>query len=370
VLYRSSRLLALAALLAAPAAVAAPPSKQPAQHGRTAKLEPPARRGAPGRSIGSPTEGQLIGGAHLDEGPHLRIVPAYVAGDARWGLEPLVGMIDKAARAVRKQFPDAVLSVGHLSRRGGGDIDRHASHESGRDADIAFYVRNQQGKPIFADHFVPFRADGTAPTWPGAQFDDAKNWALIAAMVQSTQVRITHIFVATPLRQRLLQYAQKIGAPYAVRVRASQLMAQPRGSLPHDDHFHVRIGCPSGMAKCIEQPVARKRRPSSGKSAVANAQPSAPQGRARASSRPSSAPAPTKHAPPKTPPPQRPEPRSDESEATRSESLIPSLAPMVQGLDSVVIPKPIAGARPDRPVDPPPSDARIDDPDGVLDHRR
>ena len=324
--------------------------------------------------MGSPTEGQLIGGAHLEEGPHLRIVPFYTAGDARWGLEPLVALIDQAARSVRKQFPDAVLSVGHLSRKGGGEIDRHASHESGRDADIGFYVRNQQGKSIFADHFVPFKGDGTAPTWPGAQFDDAKNWALISAMVQSSRVRITHIFVATPLRTRLLEYAQRIGAPYSVRVRASELMAQPRGSLPHDDHFHVRIGCPLGMDKCIERPLARKRRPSSGKSAVASAAsaPSAPRGKAQASA---PARAPTTHAPPKAPPPPpKREPRSEDSETT---SLIPSLAPMIPGLDSVVIPAPLAGARPDtqekddKPASPAPSDALpIDDPDGVLDSRR
>jgi penicillin-insensitive murein endopeptidase len=61
--------------------------------------------------------------------------------------------------------------------------------------------------------------------------------------------------VAAPLRQRLLDYAARIGAPYPTRVRASEVMAQPRGSLPHDDHFHVRISCPSGMEACIEQPT-------------------------------------------------------------------------------------------------------------------
>ena len=60
-----------------------------------------------------------------------RVVPVYVARDVRWGLEPLVSLIDRAGRNVRRQFPDAVMSVGHLSRRAGGDLDRHASHESG-----------------------------------------------------------------------------------------------------------------------------------------------------------------------------------------------------------------------------------------------
>src|SRR6476659_4391156 len=33
-----------------------------------------------GRSLGSPTEGHLVGGAHLDESPFVRVVPSYAAG--------------------------------------------------------------------------------------------------------------------------------------------------------------------------------------------------------------------------------------------------------------------------------------------------
>jgi penicillin-insensitive murein endopeptidase len=263
-----------------------------------------------------------------------------------------VGLIDHAARSVRKQFPDAMLSVGHLSRNGGGEIDRHASHESGRDADIGFYVKNQQGKAIYADHFVPFRGDGTAASWPGAQFDDAKNWALIAAIAGDAQTRVTHIFVALPLRTRLLQYAEKIGAPHAIRVRASELMAQPRGALPHDDHFHVRIGCPAGMDKCIEQPLARKHPQPANKTAVASAH------------------APAAHKPAtKTPaePPASASARSRSDDDSKDESLVPSLAPIIPGLDSAVIAAPLGGAHPAKPEDKPAAtEAPIDDPDGVL----
>jgi penicillin-insensitive murein endopeptidase len=214
-----------------------------------------------GRSVGSPTEGHLVGGAHLDETGYLRIVPADAAGDVRWGLEPLVGMIDRSARAVRRQFPDAVTSVGHLSREGGGEIDRHRSHESGRDADIGFFVRTSTGKPLVASHFVPFRADGSAPTWPGAVFDDARNWALVASLLADPEAHVTHVFVAMPLRARLLAYAERVGVPSSLRVRAAELMQQPRGALPHDDHFHVRIGCPAHMTGCVEDPAARPRHP-------------------------------------------------------------------------------------------------------------
>ncbi len=193
----------------------------------------------------------------MDTTTQIRIVPGYQPGDVRWGLGSLVGMLDRASRRVRRQFSDAVMSVGHLSRQGGGELDRHASHESGRDADVAFYVKNQQGHPVYADQFVKFVANGTAPTWPGAVFDDAKNWALVAALLDDPVAHVSHIFVASHLRARLLAYAARVGAPLALQSRAAVTMVQPHGSLPHDDHFHVRISCPAGMTGCIENPAIR-----------------------------------------------------------------------------------------------------------------
>jgi len=241
--------LVLAALAGSDARAAAP------TYVRAGRIRTIARF-APGRSVGSPTDGHLVGGAHLDAAPYLRIVPAYQSGDVRWGLGTLVAIIDDSARSVTRQFPDAVMSVGHLSKPGGGDVDRHVSHESGRDADIGFYIRSQTGRPLYSDHFVPFRGDGTAPSWPGAYFDDARNWALVAALVTDPHARITYLFVATPIRARLLAYAERTGAPLTVRARAAELMVQPHGSLPHDDHFHVRIACPDGQGSCIEIPTA------------------------------------------------------------------------------------------------------------------
>jgi penicillin-insensitive murein endopeptidase len=229
----------------------------PANHAATPAAPPPNAVLPMGRSVGTPTEGHLQGGAHLDTTPQIRIVTGYQPGDVRWGLGSLVGMLDRASRRVRHQFPDAVMSVGHLSKQGGGELDRHASHESGRDADVAFYVKNQQGHPVYADQFVKFVANGTAPTWPGAVFDDAKNWALVAAFLDDPVAHVSHIFVAAHLRARLLAYAARVGAPLALQSRAAVTMVQPHGSLPHDDHFHVRISCPAGMTGCIENPALR-----------------------------------------------------------------------------------------------------------------
>jgi penicillin-insensitive murein DD-endopeptidase len=246
-----------------------------------------------GRSIGSPTEGHLLGGAHLEETSYLRIAPNDTAGDVRWGLEPLVAMIDRAARQVRRQFPDAVTSVGHLSREGGGDIDSHRSHESGRDADIAFFVRSASGRQLLPRHFVPFRGDGTAASWPGAYFDDAKNWTLVSALVTDPEAHVTHLFVAAPLRGRLLAYAERMGVSASARMRAAEVLQQPHGSLPHDDHFHVRIGCPSHMSACVENPAVRSHRLPA---VVAR-------GRRGLPGHGLVTPAPTTHSPPLAPPP-------------------------------------------------------------------
>jgi penicillin-insensitive murein endopeptidase len=286
----------------------------------------------------------------------LRIVPAYAGGDVRWGLEALTGMIDRAARQVRRQHPEAVLSVGHLSRRGGGEIDRHASHESGRDADIGFYIKDNGGKPVLPDRLIPFVADGTSPHMPGAHFDDARNWLLVTAFVSDPVAQVTHIFVAAPLRARLLAYAEKIGAPQNLRNRAAELMAQPRGSLPHDDHFHVRIGCPHGMSTCVENPEPHTLAKKSGRApATAHAastthagggHPSA--GHAAGGSK-------------ATTPPAR---KADESQTAKAapqqvsrpaakpeeDDSIPTLGPVAPGLDSVIVATPLERPQPAAPA--------------------
>jgi len=336
--------------------------KNMGSHGSTAHLAAPAapQRPAPARSVGSPTDGHLIGGAHLALAPYLRVYPVYANSDVRYGVDSLVGLVDRAAKSVHAQFPDAVLSVGHLSKQGGGELDHHASHESGRDADIGFYVKNAAGRPVLPDHMVPFVGDGTAPSWPGAHFDDARNWALVASIVGDGHVHVTHIFVATPIRDRLLAYATKIGASPAIRVRASEVLAQPRGSLPHDDHFHVRIACPAGMDKCVEQPQARHRGAAAGALAT-HGHPAHPSTHDAARSAPA-APAPAHgSARPASPPKVASKPAHEESD-----SLVPSLSPSVPGLDSAVIPAPLGGVKSTWGTAKDPKADVISDPDGVL----
>ncbi|MBX7197498.1 MAG: penicillin-insensitive murein endopeptidase [Sandaracinaceae bacterium] len=226
----------------------------------------------PSKSIGAPNHGRLEGGVHLESGPHLRVVGAYAVGDARFGVRELVEAIDHAAREVRKRFPDAVLGVGHLSHKDGGEIERHHSHESGRDADLAFYLTDVAGRPVARDRFMTILPNGIAAADSHVRFDDGRNWALVSALVSDPKARVTHIFAVNYLRTRLLAYAARVGAPAALRAKVAEVMMQPHHALPHDDHFHVRVACPANSEQCIEWPISSTGK-SKGPAALAKTKP-------------------------------------------------------------------------------------------------
>ncbi len=218
---------------------------------------PPSKKAPspPSRSIGAPNKGRLENGVHVEASPYVRILGTYANSDVRYGTRELVDAIERAAREVHRRYPDARLGVGQLSKKGGGDIERHHSHESGRDADLAFYLIDGLGRPVELDSFHAIRESGAAVGDPSVRFDDGRNWMLIAALATDPHAHVTHIFVATHLRTRLLAYGAKIGAAPLVRQRVADLLMQPRHALPHDDHFHVRVACPANSPECIEMPV-------------------------------------------------------------------------------------------------------------------
>ena len=245
-------------------------------------------------------------------------------------------------------------------------------------------MKNVAGKPILADHMVAFVGDGTAPSWPGAHFDDARNWALVSSIVGDGHAHVTHLFVATPIRERLLAYAAKIGASPAIRSKAAEVLAQPHGSLPHDDHFHVRIACPSGHGRSASSSRSRSitatARRASHRMAIRRTRARRGTRRERDTRRS------RRHPPrrrrtrrhalrPRSPPLRRkPAAQAAESreESAKSESSIPSLSPSVPGLDSAVIPTPLTGVRSTwgtaKDLPPPAKADPISDPDGVLEH--
>ena len=168
-------------------------------------------------------------------------------------MSSLVKVIDRAAQRVERKYKGSVLGVGELSAKRGGDIHRHRSHESGRDADLGFYLVNSKGKPLPPREFSRVDSELRASA-AGGRFDLQRNWMLVSELLSDPAAHVTHIFVSEAIRAELLDYARKSGASSALRRRAAFALMQPTGSLPHDDHFHVRIACPKGDSRCVETP--------------------------------------------------------------------------------------------------------------------
>lgn len=246
----------LAAVTATSGAFARESAIAPApKKGTAAAAAPrPSRRPAtlPALSIGSPTDGKLEGAVLLENSKEIRL---RHANGAHYGLPGLVGLLERSAKRLAARFPGLTLHVGDLSRREGGELPGHKSHESGRDADVAFLFVGPDGESVAPAEFLTVVDNGVALENRNYRFDDARNWALVEAWVSDPGSRVEHIFVADPIRRRLLAYARSKGTYLPVLHRAAMAMKQPSAGQVHDDHFHVRISCPAGQRRiCVPAP--------------------------------------------------------------------------------------------------------------------
>lgn len=206
------------------------------------------------QSIGAPNSGRLSGAALLKQSKQLK----QRAGAHSWGLPALVKLLHRAADRVAKKHRGSTLLVGDLSGKTGGHLDGHNSHQTGRDADIGFYVMNSRGKPVATKRFIAFDEHGRARDLPWASFDDARNWALVQALLEDPQANVRYLFVTNALRARLLAHAAKKNASKELIAKAAAAMMSPKDADVHDDHFHVRIACPESMrGVCVEESSAR-----------------------------------------------------------------------------------------------------------------
>jgi penicillin-insensitive murein endopeptidase len=212
-----------------------------------------AQKALKARSIGAPNHGKLEGGSKLHGGKHLKLRQ----GANPYGLPQLTHALKSAADRVGSKYGGSILLVGDLSTKEGGSLSGHNSHQTGRDADVGFYAMNASGKPLPSKYFVAFDKAGTGKEVTSIHFDDARNWFFVESLLKNEKANVHYVFVAPPLKARLLAYANKHHVSKDLIARASAAMMAPQEAGPHDDHFHIRISCPDNMKDCIEEAVAR-----------------------------------------------------------------------------------------------------------------
>ncbi len=204
----------------------------------------PARYVPGSVSLGTTSEGRLIGAARLpDDGVGHFVLAEHRERDTHYGTEELVGVILDAADHLAATWPGARVGVGNMSERDGGDIYWSVSHNNGRDADLAFLFLDADGQPVEPETLLRVRRNGEVRgrDWT---FDVARSWTLVEGLLQSERAQVQWIFLYEPLAEMLLEHADAIGADPEVIARAEHVLHQPGDSAPHDDHFHLRIFCP------------------------------------------------------------------------------------------------------------------------------
>lgn len=198
-------------------------------------------------SVGLPHFGVLAGGTLLpaDGDGYVWLRPL----GKHYGTQRLVSLLTGVSKRMHVDEEHAPVVISDLSGEHGGPIEGHWSHRTGRDVDVLFQYVTPDGVPTRAPGFIQVGRDGLAwaPTPQGQpaylRFDVPRNWELVKQLVTAPEADVLWIFCVVHLEALLIEYARAKGEDPLVIWKAESVLQQPTDSLPHDDHFHVRIAC-------------------------------------------------------------------------------------------------------------------------------
>lgn len=142
-------------------------------------------------------------------------------------------------------IPNYSLKIGDVSREKGGQLFKHASHQNGLDADIAFYfkdTKNQGGLFSALDHG---KSGKPIDSWMPEE-----QWKLFKYAVDTKYV--DRIFIHPNLKEVLCNLAIKKGDLTEEQTTgdAYEALRRLREEKNHYNHFHLRIKCAKNQVRC------------------------------------------------------------------------------------------------------------------------
>lgn len=197
----------------------------------------PVRAGAHG--VGDPNRGRLVAGVQIPTGEHWELRFPKSAYGTTYAVRSLLAALDAFVRTSGYGRP---IKLGTMSRPRGGQVGRHASHQSGRDLDVRLPLRES----------VPA---GLQPT--ARRVDWLAVWHLLDAFVATGAVQV--IFLDYAMQKRVHQAAAAAGVDEA---RLAAMLQWPGGSGTnqaivrhepgHAQHMHVRFRCGPAEPECVD----------------------------------------------------------------------------------------------------------------------
>jgi murein endopeptidase len=177
-------------------------------------------------SIGTPDAGLLVNPRPMPEGELWTLRNPFET----WGTQETIDFVVGAVEAVEARFPGSPrLVIGDISRPDGGRLNRHKSHQVGRDVDIGFYYSNGE-----AGDFRQARK---------GQIDLPRTWGLVRAFVTGSDV--DRIFVDRSIIALLYRYAREGEGEDVDWLDDVFGRGERKGIIQHEkrhkDHLHVRF---------------------------------------------------------------------------------------------------------------------------------
>jgi murein endopeptidase len=171
--------------------------------------------------------------------------PGFVQKSKRgaYGTDETVALMLWAFQRMTELFPGtAEAVVGDLSREGGGRLSPHKSHQTGRDIDVCYYLKNNEP----CGHFRAVTPD---------TMDLLKNWTYMDLLLSTG--RVEYILIDRSLHRALYDTALEMGWN---EEDLKKLFEAPVGNTPkrgvirhiagHKTHFHYRFVCPAKDPEC------------------------------------------------------------------------------------------------------------------------
>lgn len=166
----------------------------------------------------------------------LRPHPAYWIKRPRnsYGTRRVVQLIVSTFEKYRRRFKGPTVIMGDLSKKGGGPLAGHVSHQKGRDVDIGWVFKKGKGN---SKRFI----NGNAKN-----LDVRRTWALVHAFLKTEQIEF--IFIDYNIQKLLYEEAlkrrvskQKLAQWFQYPRPKARLYGIVRHWKGHADHMHIRF---------------------------------------------------------------------------------------------------------------------------------
>jgi len=197
----------------------------------------PAKYRGRSSSAGRPNNGSLKNGVLLKPRRGIRLNDP----DRTWGTEETVSLMNMAIDKMLEKYPKTCdMFIGDISRKGGGKLRPHISHQSGRDIDVSLYAKGNR--------FIYFE------NMNSKNLDLEKTWYFIETLLVTERVQM--ILLDYEVQKLFYRYLK----PFYSKRKLEKYLQYPRPknvrkgiirhAHSHQNHLHIRFKCSDYDAGC------------------------------------------------------------------------------------------------------------------------